>query len=85
MGWDTLDVVRTDLNGAAARAYAIADNQTTLLATREEGALAKAIRVIGEKEEALPGALGFDDRELQAYTDQIDSETAGLIDRDDAP
>src|SRR5206468_1746207 len=43
LGWKTIAVVRTDLLGAEAAAFALADNRTAELATWDDPALAKAL------------------------------------------
>ena len=40
LGWETIDVVRTGLEGLDATAFAIADNRTSDLSTFDDAALA---------------------------------------------
>ena len=61
LGWDRIAVITTNLDGADARGYAIADNRTAELATWD------SIRLAAELQ-ALPPevfrTLGFDDKEM---------------------
>ena len=70
LGWDTVDVVRTDLTGDEAAAYAIADNRTADLAGWDEGQLVASLR---EWEADLQLAAGFNDDELaQLLAENLD-------------
>jgi DNA modification methylase len=83
LGWAEIDCVRTELRGAEATAYAIADNRTAELAEWEDGLLAEqldALRVDGVD----LGAIGFSDRELDALMRQVAREAA-TTSQDEAP
>ena len=67
MGWKSIDVVRTPLKGAEARAYAIADNRSGELAEWDQGALAAAAADL--KSEGVDLAdLGFSDADVAKLT-----------------
>jgi hypothetical protein len=63
MGWPTIAIVRTNLNGPEAVAYAIADNRTSELAEWDEPALLDQLTSLGED---LRTAAGFAADELRA-------------------
>jgi ParB-like chromosome segregation protein Spo0J len=63
LGWETIDVVCTDLNGADAIAYAIADNRTAELANWDEDALAQTLNGLSSEQSM---AAGFDASELES-------------------
>lgn len=63
LGWPTIAVVRTELAGAEALAYAIADNRTSELAGWDTRALAEQLAAL-EREGAAPP--GFDAEDLRA-------------------
>lgn len=58
LGWSEIDVVVTDLAGAEATAYAIADNRTAELATWDDEALQMALREVAKFDDLLE-ATGF--------------------------
>lgn len=70
LGWKTIDVVRTKLKGAEARAFAIADNRTAELAEWDDVNLAALLGEIRADDDELARACGFDDRELGRITRQ---------------
>jgi ParB-like chromosome segregation protein Spo0J len=72
LGWDSINVVQTDLAGAEAVAYAIADNRTAELAEWDDEALAKQLSALQIEDEALVEAAGFSDAEL---TDLVNGVT----------
>ena len=75
LGWETISVVRTDLEGIEATAFAIADNRTSDLSTFDDQALAQLLKTLAA-EDALVGT-GFDDediRELLRGLDEIQSD-----------
>jgi ParB-like chromosome segregation protein Spo0J len=69
IGWTHVDVVRTDLQGAEATAYAIADNRTSELASWDQEALAN---VLGSLED-LEG-VGFTQDELTTLLAKVRPE-----------
>ena len=64
LGWDSIQVVRTDLEGLEATAFAIADNRTSDLSEFDSPALARLLSELRE-EDALAG-VGFSDADLDA-------------------
>lgn len=63
LGWSEIAVVRTDLAGIEATAFAIADNRTAELASWDYPTLARLCEVlVGEGDGQ--GAIGFTDEEL---------------------
>jgi site-specific DNA-methyltransferase (adenine-specific) len=65
LGWKQIDVVRTELKGAEATAYAIADNRTAELAEWDEEALAQQLAAIQIEDEELAESSGFDAGEIE--------------------
>ena len=68
LGWKEITVVRTDLKGAEATAYAIADNRTAELAEWDDDALAQTLAALQIEDEALALDTGFDAKEIEALT-----------------
>jgi ParB family chromosome partitioning protein len=66
LGWKEIQVVRTDLNGADAVAYAIADNRTAELAEWDGPALAETLAALQNDEEYDHLVTGFTDAEIEA-------------------
>ena len=68
LGWERIAVVQTDLEGAEATAYAIADNRAGELATWDQDVLAKSLIALkgeGDGQDGLDGT-GFSGGDLQA-------------------
>ena len=85
LGWDAINIVRTELAGAEATAYAIADNRTAELAEWDDEALAKQLSALQIEDEALVEAAGFTDAELTALVDEVTGITEGNTDPDEVP
>ena len=85
LGWDAINIVRTELAGAEATAYAIADNRTAELAEWDDEALAKQLSALQIEDEALVEAAGFSDEELTALVDEVTGITEGNTDPDEVP
>lgn len=81
LGWHTVKVVRTNLAGSEATAYAIADNRTAELAEWDEAALQQQLAAIAIDDEELLAATGFDEKELAKLSAQIAPE----INEDEVP
>jgi DNA modification methylase len=68
LGWDHINIVRTELDGSEATAYAIADNRTAELAEWDDSALAQQL-----------AALQIDAKEIaslaEATVDVVEDET----------
>jgi hypothetical protein len=65
LGWTHIDIVRTELKGADATAYAIADNRTAELAEWDEEALSQQLAAIQIEDEDLAESSGFDTAEIE--------------------
>ncbi|MGB5105573.1 MAG: ParB/Srx family N-terminal domain-containing protein [Candidatus Zixiibacteriota bacterium] len=78
LGWTTVDVVRTELKGTQAKAFAIADNRTGELSTWDDGLLLQQIESISRSLDITALDLGFSDDDLKALSDQI--EASGISD-----
>ena len=72
LNWSSVEIVRTDLEGAEAIAYAIADNRTAELAGWDEAALAQQLAALQINDEELANIAGFTDAEIEAMTGIID-------------
>ena len=77
LGWETIDAVRTELTGAAARAFAIADNRTAEQAQWDELQLSAFMSELEQGAPDLLDALGFNDKERGAYMDLAAEVAAG--------
>jgi ParB-like chromosome segregation protein Spo0J len=71
LGWTSLEVVRTELAGAEAVAYAIADNRTAELADWDETALALVLEQLTTEDGQLEAA-GFTEEELGQMITRLD-------------
>tara|TARA_R110000824_G_scaffold378668_1_gene570316 strand:- start:2812 stop:4356 length:1545 start_codon:yes stop_codon:yes gene_type:complete len=81
LGWESVDVVETDLAGAEVTSFAIADNRTAELAEWDESALARTLEALREDAEADELSTGFADdvidkmvRELRGDEDLEEGE-----------
>jgi DNA modification methylase len=66
LGWIHIAAIRTDLAGAEALAYALADNRTAELAGWDDAALKALIEDLQEEDAALIAAAGFDEADINA-------------------
>lgn len=73
LGWDSIDVVTTDLTGAEASAYAIADNRTAELAEWDDPILKATLEALADEDRALLDACGYTEEELDALV-EVESE-----------
>ena len=88
IGWDTIQIVRTELTSSDAIAYAIADNRTSELAEWDDDILAAQLQGLLTEDEALLDAAGFDEDELAKMLDEFDADEVsppGLADGDREP
>ena len=60
LGWDEIDIVRTNLDGFDAAAYALADNRTSELAEWDSDILNSTLEALKSVDFDLP-AIGFED------------------------
>ena len=81
MGWRTVKAVRTNLAGAEATAFAIADNRTAELAEWDEAALHQQLAAIAIDDEELLAATGFDEKELA----KLAAAAAPEVNEDEVP
>jgi site-specific DNA-methyltransferase (adenine-specific) len=64
LGWTEIDIIRTELAGVEATAFAIADNRTAELAEWEEDKLAQVLQSLKVEDADLFAATGYDDAEV---------------------
>jgi hypothetical protein len=76
LGWKNIDIVRTELEGMEARAFALADNRSAELAEWDNEVLMTALNALKDIDFDLE-AIGFDPPE--------DPLTEGLTDDDEVP
>jgi site-specific DNA-methyltransferase (adenine-specific) len=74
LGWDTIQIVRTDLTSSEAIAYAIADNRTAELAEWDDDVLAAQLNGLLAEDEDLLASAGFTDEELEELLNEPDFE-----------
>jgi DNA modification methylase len=70
LGWKEINIVRTELKGSQATAFAIADNRTAELAEWDTDALAGTLAALQTEDEELARLTGFDDSEMQKLIDE---------------
>jgi len=81
LGWKDIEIVRTELEGADAVAYAIADNRTAELAIWDDDALAQTLEAL-KLDEAIDEAItGFTDQEI----DELIGKSFDDIEEDEVP
>lgn len=78
LGWESIDIVRTALEGADALAFALADNRTAELAEWDTSILSDTLKGLVELDFDIE-AIGFDDSFLTI------EPAAGLTDEDAMP
>lgn len=81
LGWRTVKAVRTNLAGAEATAFAIADNRTAELAEWDDAALHQQLAAIAIEDEELLAATGFSDKDLS----ELDCAVSPKITEDEPP
>jgi hypothetical protein len=69
LGWDTIEIQRTELTSSDAIAYAIADNRTSELAEWDDDILAAQLQGLLTEDEELLDAAGFTEDELKGLQD----------------
>lgn len=69
LGWKTVNVVRTNLYGAKARAFAIADNRTAELSEWDMDALKAMLKSLPDD---YAQSTGWSDEEIAALGSQVD-------------
>jgi len=83
LGWALIDVVRTELEGTDAAAFAIADNRTGELAEWDAAVLGETLKSLQDMDFDL-GSIGFDEKDLLALL-PTEEPAEGLTDPDDVP
>jgi len=71
LGWENINIVRSDLIGSDAAAYAIADNRTSDLSEWDDDALAKQLETLRAEGTDLAD-LGFSEREVHRLLSEED-------------
>jgi hypothetical protein len=73
LGWTQIDIVRTQLTGTEAAAYAIADNRASEFAQWDDAAL---LATLEQLDEGLQGIAGFTTDEIasMAFTEMVEPE-----------
>jgi hypothetical protein len=74
LGWAEIDCVVTELTGADATAYAIADNRTAELAEWDNDVLAATLQSLEHEDAALLECAGFTGAELSELAGAFDAE-----------
>ena len=80
LGWESIEVVRSDLAGSEATAYAIADNRTAELAGWDETALAAQLGALKAEDAELLAGAGFAEGEIPKH----ETYDSGRLIREDA-
>ena len=75
LGWKSIDVVRTKLRGAEARAFAIADNRTGELAEWDAAELKAQLDELEAGGFDVAADLAFTDAEVDALLKEVASES----------
>jgi ParB-like chromosome segregation protein Spo0J len=75
LGWPTVNCVRTDLDGADAMAFAIADNRTAELASWDDQVLSQTLQALQDEDYDL-ASIGFTDKEVDALVDSLSGDDA---------
>lgn len=78
LGWQQIDCVRTDLEGAEAMAFALADNRTAELAEWDDEILKQTLHDLDKLDFDI-GDIGFDESEF------LPKSKEGLTDDDEVP
>ena len=81
LGWKEIQIVRTELEGADAVAYAIADNRTAELAVWDEDALAQTLASLQIDDSIDELVTGFTDKEIE----DLIGKNIGDIEEDEVP
>ena len=85
LGWKTIRVLRSELEGAQAIAYAIADNRTAELAEWDQEGLLRQLNALQIESEDLFNASGFETSDLDALILDLNEriEDAGNLQEDE--
>lgn len=83
LGWDSIDCVKTSLEGSDAIAYAIADNRTAELAEWDDDVLAAQLNGLLTESEEIALAAGWTAEEIEAMVALAEDDPE--ITEDDVP
>jgi len=72
IGWETIQVVKTELPELQQKAFAVADNRTAEMATWDEEVLARTIKEVAEIDEILAVQLGFEQDEIKRMLERLE-------------
>jgi DNA modification methylase len=75
LGWQTIQAVVTDLEGAKQTAYAIADNRTAELAAWNDEQLAKSLVSLQNDDSIDEAISGFDTKEIDKMVQSIAAQS----------
>tara|TARA_R110002020_G_scaffold26072_8_gene84389 strand:+ start:2065 stop:2586 length:522 start_codon:yes stop_codon:yes gene_type:complete len=78
LGWETISVVKTHLNGTEATAYAIADNRTAELAEWDNEALMDVLKSMQDDDSIDHLVTGFTDADINRLVEQSIKEPRDL-------
>lgn len=84
LGWTKIAIVKSDLKGAEAIAYAIADNRTAELADWDDDALRATLSALAADDSIDEFVTGFDDTEIKKLIGG-DGDDADAGDPEDIP
>lgn len=71
IGWETIQVVKTELEGHHLKAYAIADNRSAEIARWDDEVLARTMEELANQDEDLALSLGFDEAEIRRLVERV--------------
>lgn len=84
LGWTHIDVVRTNLTGAAKKAWAHADNRTARFSKDDDAGVAALVLELQKEDGALVFAMGYNDAETAKLLHAVE-KAAAPPDVDDVP
>ena len=84
IGWETIQVVETELPDLQQKAFAVADNRTAEIATWNDEALARTIKELAKMDHFLPLQIGFDEEEINKILSSSDDNTTAELENQDS-
>jgi len=75
LGWESINVVQTDLQGSEATAYAIADNRTAELAEWDNDVLAASLASLQDNDKTFLQDIAFTENELNMLLADFEPDT----------
>jgi DNA modification methylase len=73
LGWDTIQIIRSDLKGTDRTAFAIADNRTGELAAWDDEVLRASLEAL-RADDFDVSAIGFDDKDMARIVKEMESD-----------